>query len=227
MKSFLFKILNWVGVFILRKSITDKKFCIISNDCYGGELYRWLKLPYNTPFIGLMIMIPCYLKLIQNLKEYLSYPLVFINLSKYDEMIIFRQQNNFYPIALLNDVEIHFLHYDSQQEALNTWNKRIKRINYNNLYFKISIDKDYGEKVHLQEFELLPFKNKLSVSNMQYNFSSINHKIPNNVLDATVTFRLSLKYINIIGWLNRKGTNFHNLYEHFIGHILFFTLRRR
>lgn len=227
MKSFIYKILNRVGIFILRKSIPNNDFCIISNDCYGGELYRWLNLPYNTPFIGLMIMIPCYLKLIKNLKHYLSYPLIFIDSSKYDEMNIFRQKNNLYPIALLNDIEIHFLHYHSQHDALNKWGKRIIRINYNNLFYKISIDKDYGEEIHLKEFEILPLQHKLSVSNKQYNFSSVNHKIPNNVLDATVTFRLSLKYVNLIGWLNKKGTNFNNLFQRIIGYILFFTLRRR
>ena len=47
--------------------------------------------------------------------------------------------NLIYPIGKLgNDVEIHFLHYKSETEAQEKWNRRLKRMNFNNILFKFS-----------------------------------------------------------------------------------------
>ena len=42
------------------------------------------------------------------------------------------------PVGILEDIELHFLHYNSEIEAKNKWNRRKKRINYSNILFKFS-----------------------------------------------------------------------------------------
>ncbi len=60
------------------KLLQDKNFVIISNNCWGGEIYSWFKRPYNSPFIGLFLNGPCYLKLLSNFDYYMSLDLNFV-----------------------------------------------------------------------------------------------------------------------------------------------------
>ena len=68
-----------------RKALKNKHFTIISDNCWGGRIYQELGLPYQSPFIGLFIYSPDYVKLLANLKHYLSgeLPLVFVEESRY------------------------------------------------------------------------------------------------------------------------------------------------
>ena len=38
-----------------RKNLNDKPFVIISDNCWGAEVFQWYGRPYNTPFIGMFI----------------------------------------------------------------------------------------------------------------------------------------------------------------------------
>src|ERR1700733_1243073 len=98
---------------------------IISNDCFGGEVYRSLDIPYNTPFIGLMLMAPCYITLLMNLEYYLDQDLSFIQVSKYELVNIMLKEKGYFPIATIGkEIEIQFLHYESEMEARQKWEKR-------------------------------------------------------------------------------------------------------
>ncbi|MHC5830493.1 MAG: DUF1919 domain-containing protein, partial [Nostoc sp.] len=107
--------------------LKNRNFSIISDDCYGGSVYRELGLQYTTPFVGLFILAPCYLKLLSNLSYYLQSDLLFQQHSKYPEVEYKRlDKDNNYPLGVLRDeIEIHFLHYDNQEEAHNKWQRRI------------------------------------------------------------------------------------------------------
>lgn len=39
----------------ISKRIMAKEFYIISNDCWGGGIYRRLEMPYLSPTVGLWI----------------------------------------------------------------------------------------------------------------------------------------------------------------------------
>jgi uncharacterized protein (DUF1919 family) len=50
---------------ILKKElaiIKYKNFVIVSDNCWGAEIYQWFNRPYNTPFVGLGIYGDCYIK---------------------------------------------------------------------------------------------------------------------------------------------------------------------
>jgi len=220
----IFTVINSIGRLVLNISIFDKSFSIFSNDCFAGEIYKWMRLPYNTPFIGLMLMGPCYIKFLQNPKYYFDSELKFIDESSYREMNDFRKANHIYPLGKLEDIEIHFLHYSSRNDAKLKWERRIKRINWSNLKIKFSVDKDYSTKSTLNEFEKLEYNSKVSFSNINYKSKS-NIMIPGNVLDATVTFYLSLKVFNLIGWLNDGTIHFNSTISKLRAYLLFLTLR--
>lgn len=51
--------------------LKNKDFSLVSDDCWGGFLYKQLGLKYNTPFMWLFIFNNDYLKLVKELKLYL------------------------------------------------------------------------------------------------------------------------------------------------------------
>jgi len=115
-----------------RQALNNHDFTIIANNCWGWKIYNELGIPYTSPFIGLHINGPCFIRLLKNLQYYLQEELAFINYSKYDD----KQYS--YPIAVLGgEIEIHFVHYGSEEYARTTWHKRVKRINWDNLFIKM------------------------------------------------------------------------------------------
>jgi len=141
--------------------LKNKNFVIVSNNCWAGAIYKWLERTYNSPFVGLFIYGPCYLKLLSNFNQYMNEKLIFISESKYPDRKVT------YPIGLLNDIEIHFTHYKSKEEATIKWEKRTKRMleekNLDNYYFEIC-DRERVCKEQFEEFHNLPYKNKISFS---------------------------------------------------------------
>lgn len=71
------------------KAIKNKTVSIISNNCWGGFMYQSCKLQYNSPFIGLFLFAPDYIKLLKNLEENLKRKFIYINReqSKYKNCI--------------------------------------------------------------------------------------------------------------------------------------------
>lgn len=149
-KEFVQKTRLSVENFNARRKLTNHDFCIISNNCWGGRVYQDLGKPYNTPFVGLFLHSACYIKLLENLEYYLSVPLTFTGQSKYLEELK-------YPVGLLDDIEVHFMHYVSEQEAHEKWNRRLERMNWENLFVK-ACDRDYATEDHAKRFEALPYR---------------------------------------------------------------------
>jgi len=133
------KLKNWIvhprrnlSRWLMQQRVTNREFTIISNDCWGAQVYQELDLPYRTPFMGTFLMAPCYLKLLQDLPGYLRSPLHFTPQSRYEftdcDYLLKRNERHAYPIGLLkDDVEVHFVHYANEQEAREKWNRRLQR----------------------------------------------------------------------------------------------------
>jgi len=196
--------LSLESFFKKRKKNENCKFAIISDNCWGAEVYKFFKLKYSTPFIGLYIYTPDYLKLLKNLDFYLNCPLVFKNKSVWNKKF-----NNDYPLGCLHDIEIHFLHYQNIDEAKKKWEIRLSRmleVDFDNYFFKIC-DRDLGSKELLKEYHNLPFKNKISFS--VFNLKNPNHFIITNenypfVPDGVKLFKESSKLFNLKYWLENK-----------------------
>lgn len=147
---------------IRRKQLKVDNFSIISNNCWGGFIYQSYHLPYNSPTIGLFIMPKDYIKLISNLKYYLQKDIEFIlhtNSKYYDELSSIKKFGE-YPIGKIQDIEIHFLHYKSEQDAKYKWDRRCKRINYKHLIYKFN-DQNGCTFEDVVNFKELQLKNKV------------------------------------------------------------------
>lgn len=136
---------------------------IISTNCFAGRIMQDLKMQYNSPTLGLYFMYPDYIDFLSKLKYYLEETkLVFTDKSKYslgNERLKAAQHK--YPVALLdNKIEIHFLHYKTQEEAAEKWYRRIKRINWNKILI-IGMDQNGCQLSDIKNFEKLSFENKI------------------------------------------------------------------
>ncbi|WP_351089092.1 DUF1919 domain-containing protein [Shewanella sp. S1-49-MNA-CIBAN-0167] len=158
----------------LAKKLYRNDFSIISDNCWGGFVYKYFDMTYNSPFVGLFIFSPDYIHMLQNLNFYLDSKLCFIDPSesKYKQELINNGTFNSYPIALLGDgVEIHFLHYKNNKEALDKWSRRLSRLNRDNLVIKFC-DRDLCTEMLINDFDSLSFKRKIVLSAKHYNVKS-------------------------------------------------------
>lgn len=73
-------------------------------------------------------------------------------------------------------MRIIFLHYHSYSEASEAWNRRVKRINYSNVYFSL-IEKDGCTHQDLKEFDSLPFEHKVALVHKSYPDIKCSHVI--------------------------------------------------
>lgn len=183
-----------------RKKLLKSDFTIISNNCWGGGVYRYFALPYNSPTVGLYFFADDYIKFIKNLKWYCSKPLEFITINEcYHKSQIIQNKHENVPIARLGDVEIIFLHYKTKEEASEKWKRRCERINWDNLIIKFS-EMNECTLYNLQEFDKLDYKKKVVFVTKDYHF------------DSQIIFRESLGKYSITD----DTTLFHsffNLYE--------------
>ena len=143
-------------------ALKQREFTIISNNCWGGTIYESYNLPKMSPTVGLFIMADDYIRFCSDLKGYLAKELTFIPPTQSVHFEELQNTNNFgkYPVGLLGDVEIMFLHYHSEQEAKEKWERRCKRINWDKMIVKFN-DQNGCTYKEAQAFFELPLKNKL------------------------------------------------------------------
>lgn len=116
---------------IRRIGLKNRDFTIISNNCTGGYIYQHFGLRYNTPTAGLFFSTKDFVKFCKDIKHYLDCEIKFeeLSCSKRDS------EERKYPVGMLDDIKIHFLHYKSKEEARDKWERRVARINLKNLCF--------------------------------------------------------------------------------------------
>ena len=174
---------------------------IISNNCWGYHYYKSNEIPYPTPFIGLFLYIPDYIKLLENFESYMETELKFVKRSKWPVKL------DNYPIGIINDAEIHFLHYKTEQEAREKWNRRLSRMhkNYDRYYFKFDdIEKPFDYSI-IKRFHDLPFKNKISFTKIRYPEFKNNFEFYfGKPLSGGRLYQTTPFYFDINGWLSGR-----------------------
>lgn len=134
-----------------RKRLKNKNFTILCNNCVGGVILHELGEPFNSPTVNLFFSADDYVKFLDKLDWYLEQSLVEIKSDKN------------YPVARLNDIIIYFMHYPSFYEAKKAWERRTKRVNWDNLYVILVQQNNCTEEI-VRKFDALPYKHKLALT---------------------------------------------------------------
>ncbi len=183
-----------------RKRLKNKDFSIISSNCTGGVICHDLGLQFRSPFVNLYILPKDYIKMLENLYDYM-------------QVEITEEKNCDYsfPVGKLKDIHVYFQHYKNFQEAKEKWNDRKKRINWKNMYFLFS-DRDGCTIEDIQKFNELNYENKLCFTHKQYDDIGCTYYFPgyeNNdqigILTHFKNEKFKIRYLDsfdYVKWLN-------------------------
>jgi uncharacterized protein (DUF1919 family) len=192
-----------VGAAVRRKRslrrLDEQEFSIVSSNCWGSTVYQDLGLPYRTPFVGLFLHAPCFLRLCTNLHETLATPVVTCSKSRY-------VANPHYPVGMLgDDIELHFLHYTDFDSARERWEGRLARLRWDRLAFSMT-DRDEATAELLTSFDGLPFARKVLFTanphGLACEVSLPEYRGEPFVGDLYTNRRLVRSHFDSVSWLN-------------------------
>lgn len=129
---------------------------VVSSNCTGSLICHEIGLRFNSPFVNLWIHPHDFVRLVDDLEEYMNAPLRFVK----DAQVK-------YPVAMLKDVRIYFQHYKSEEEAEYKWLQRRARMDYEHLCI-IMVQKDNWCYEDLKQFDSLPYEHKVVFTNKEY-----------------------------------------------------------
>ncbi|MDO7173359.1 DUF1919 domain-containing protein [Mariniflexile sp. AS56] len=184
----------------LSKRLIKDKFTIISDDCWGGQIYNQLEIPYYTPTVGLWIGGHDYIQFIENLSKANAANLYNAN------------SNETYPVGQSAYAKFHFLHYKNFDIAVNTFQRRYQRINWNKLLYKIDLEKPGMNADHIKKWNEMKLPNSIAFysDRVLKEWSGDIHNgvyIKNWVLDGALMFDISRRSFNVFKWLNTGVIN--------------------
>ena len=148
----------WDDYIRLKKS----NVTLISNSCLGGMIYKELGLRFNTPTIQSGCFYDGFFDFAGNLKDFLAKPMQI----HYDETYNYNGigRERFFPKGIITDskgcqVEFLFPHTSSAELAVDKWNNRKERVNYENVAIAVIITNDS----QLERFNELKIEKKIGV----------------------------------------------------------------
>ncbi|WP_370738128.1 DUF1919 domain-containing protein [Necropsobacter massiliensis] len=139
-----------------RQTLHNHNMSVIASNCNGAFILHDLGERFNSPFVNLYLSPRDFIKYLQQIDYYQYHPLRFAD-----------SNSSPYPIGYLDDLEIHFMHYHSAQEAEAKWQERSRRIDPNNLFIMMT-DRDGCTYQDLLDFDRLPFTHKVVFTRKPY-----------------------------------------------------------
>lgn len=152
------KIKNWELFLYLkrkRKKLKNNNPTIISNNCVGGVISHDLGQQFCSPTVNLYFKADEYIRFIKNLRQYLSLELVEVE-SEFS-----------YPVGMLGDIHIYFMHYHTFKEAKQKWDERKMRVDFDNLYVMM-VEKEGCNEAIMREFDSLNYSHKVLFTHKSY-----------------------------------------------------------
>lgn len=140
--------------------VAEKSPSIVSSHCWGGLVYHLLKIPFNSPFINTLFDDEDYLRLLERLPYYISLPL------KEGEIDRTRAVTGY-----LGDVKIQFIHHSSFIQAKADWEKRIGRLDLDNLFVEMTIGS--GKEEIARKFATMNYDRKIAFCATPYEHKDI------------------------------------------------------
>ncbi len=134
--------------------LIENPVTILADDCWSGYAYHRLGLPFSTPLINIYWNPDEYAKFILDPLFYLSTELTMVTEGDL--------RTGVSPVGLLGDadrnVKLQFVHNADFAEARHQWDKRMARINPDNLFIKMGLTvTEKNKHLYLEAFEKVPY----------------------------------------------------------------------
>ncbi|MFZ5940793.1 MAG: DUF1919 domain-containing protein [Bacteroidota bacterium] len=179
--------------------LTNSDFTILCNNCVAGVIYHDLGMKFLSPTINLYIPYPDYIRFLEDPDQYFAGEMTFSRKSR-----LFPDEVD-YPLGIIGDMEIHFIHYHSSAEAKDKWDERKARFNPDNLLI-IGSERDGCTAEDMERFDRLPYSRKVFFSSKKRkDLSSVVYfrKYRNDgQLGDIIEGEEWLNRFDLIGWLN-------------------------
>lgn len=137
-----------------RKKFRCKDRTIISQNCIGGVFSHDMKEQFRSPTVNLYFSAEDFLKLVENLEDYLKLELVG---GPFEE----------HPVGMLGDLKVHFVHYSTFREAREAWNRRLQRVDLEKILV-LSTDRDGFSPALFQRWQAIAYPKVLFTADRQY-----------------------------------------------------------
>ncbi len=144
---------------LLRQQFHQSEFTLISQNCIGGVFYHDMGMKFDSPTINLFFTANDYLRFVLKLDYYLSLPL---------EM----HWGEEYPIGILGDVNIYFMHYETCTKAEESWKRRVQRIHQDKIMI-LATDRNGFGKAEYQIWEKIPYPKLLFTVHPEFSEDSV------------------------------------------------------
>lgn len=192
---------------LLRRSVS-----IVGEDCWGGQVYRTLGLPYLTPIVGLWVEQTTYLDFIANLREPDAFELTF------------ERTDADYPVGRTPYAQLHFMHYHSEDEAREKFARRTERIVWDNLFVKIDFGKDRYTDDDIERWNRLALPRSVALlpPRLIDRRHEIHHAVavPDWHVDGVEIYYIAKHHFDMFHWLNTgkvRSTFSHRAFHWLLG----------
>lgn len=188
---------------IIQKTLAGTDFTIFSNNCLGGVFYHDAGRQFTSPLINTAMDGEDFIKFLENPKHYLEAEMEFITWPGHN-----------YPIARIDNIEVRFVHYKTNEEAESKWRERSKRIVWDNIFVIATNHDGLGKPELMKRFNELPFKKIMYVSNdyPQYDWAicvpQFRGRFQVRVMTNFANFRGERYYetaFNLPDWIKRES----------------------
>ena len=141
---------------LCRRARLRSRPSLISRDCVGGVLCSDLGMEFSSPTVNLFIPEEEFLLFCRHLEAFLS--------AEPEEV---PEHGESYPVGRLatefGTVTLHLMHYASFSEAAQAWERRKRRVDFDNLRIIFHTPPGLPEAL-AEQFEQLPFDHKVLLS---------------------------------------------------------------
>lgn len=148
-KKWITNLIRWNFDNKNRQRLINNDVTIISSNCVGGVISHRLGLQFLSPTINLFLMPKDFIKFCSDLHHYIALTPTLIT-----------EESDTFPVASLGDIKLYAIHYLSFDDFKAAWEKRKKRINWQNISIMMTM-RDGATMDDLKVFDALPYKNKV------------------------------------------------------------------
>ena len=157
------KFIQPIKLYKRRRKFKDSTMSIISVNCIGGGIAHDFGWRFLSPTVNLFMKPIDFLIFCENLEEAISLPLIY----KEDGF-----SGKVYPIGEItlscgSKIEIHFLHYNTFEEAQGKWYDRCKRVDLDRIVLLFS-DQNECTVEDIKRFDKLQYPKLFFVGSEEY-----------------------------------------------------------
>lgn len=117
--------------------LKESKISIISKNCAGGFLYHRYGLEFNSPTINTFFDDENFFRYLSDIEKYNNFD---IHMFGNDKNLNGSEWGEIYGV--IDDVKVLFPHAVSKAAAYDEWNRRKKRVNYDNIFILTYAESD-------------------------------------------------------------------------------------